>query len=64
MRKNFDYGMEHFLNERPVLFAITVTTAAGREIYTKGLYIRSGRKCLEDAIAKARTENYTYILTC
>ena len=27
VRKLFDYGMEHFLNERPILFVLTVTTA-------------------------------------
>ena len=29
VRKLFDYGMEHFLKERPILFALTVTTAPG-----------------------------------
>ena len=29
VRKLFDYGLEHFLKDRPLLFALTVTTAPG-----------------------------------
>lgn len=63
VRKIFDYGMEHFLNGRPILFALTVTTATGRDIHTKGLYIGSGRKCLENAIARSQQENMDYVET-
>lgn len=27
VRKIFDYGMEHFLKDRPILFVLTVCTA-------------------------------------
>ena len=57
VRKVFDYGMEHFLNERPILFALTVTTAPGGKIRTHGLFIGEGRKCLEEAIKLAQEKN-------
>lgn len=63
VRKIFDYGMESFLNKRPILFALTVTTATGRDIHTKGFYIGSGRRCLEDAIALSQRENMDYVDT-
>ena len=39
VRKLFDYGMEHFLKDRPILFALTVTTAPGGVIRFKILDI-------------------------
>ena len=39
VRKLFDYGMEHFLNKRPILFVLTVCTAPGGNIRTHGLFI-------------------------
>ncbi len=39
VRMLFDYALEHFLKDRPVLFVLTVTTAPGGEIHTHGLFI-------------------------
>ena len=61
--KVFDYGMEHFLNERPILFALTVTTAPGGKIRTHGLFIGEGRKCLEEAIKLAQEKNIDFVET-
>ena len=63
VRKVFDYGMEHFLNERPILFALTVTTAPGGNIRTHGLFIGEGRKCLEAAIELAQEKNIDFVDT-
>ena len=63
VRKVFDYGMEHFLNERPILFALTVTTAPGGKIRTHGLFIGEGRKCLEEAIKLAQEKNIDFVET-
>ena len=63
VRKVFDYGMEHFLNERPILFALTVTTAPGGNIRTHGLFIGEGRKCLEEAIKLAQEKNIDFVET-
>ncbi len=61
VRKVFDYGMEHFLKERPILFVLTVCTAPGGEICQHGMFIGEGRKPLEDAIALAQEKNIDFV---
>jgi len=63
VRKVFDYGMEHFLKDRPILFALTVCTAPGGETRTHGLFIGEDRKCLEAAIALAQEKNIDFVNT-
>ncbi len=63
VRKIFDYGMEHFLNERPILFVLTVTTAPGGNIRTHGLFIGDKRNALEAAIALAQEKNIDFVET-
>ncbi len=61
VRRLFDYGMEHFLKDRPILFALTVTTAPGGEICTHGLFIGEGRECLTKAIKLAQEKNIDFV---
>ncbi len=61
VRKIFDYGMEHYLNERPILFALTVTTAPGGNIRTHGLFIGEGRECLTQAVKLAQEKNIDFV---
>lgn len=61
VRKVFDYGLEHFLKERPILFVLTVTTAPGGNIRTHGLFIGEGRKCLEEAIKLSQEKNIDFV---
>ena len=63
VRKIFDYGMEHFLNERPILFVLTVTTAPGGNIRTHGLFIGEGRSCLTEAVKLAQQKNMDFVET-
>ena len=63
VRKVFDYGMEHFLNERPILFVLTVTTAPGGNIRTHGLFIGDKRNALEAAIELAQKKNIDFVET-
>ena len=63
VRKIFDYGMEHFLNKRPILFVLTVTTAPGGDIRTHGLFIGEGRNCLNEAIKLAQEKNMDFVPT-
>ncbi len=63
VRKIFDYGMEHYLCHRPILFALTVCTAPGGNIRTHGLFIGNDRKCLEAAIALAQEKNIDFVDT-
>ena len=63
VRKIFDYGMEHFLNKRPILFVLTVCTAPGGKIRTHGLFIGDTRKVLEAAIELAQEKNIDFVET-
>lgn len=61
VRKIFDYGMEHFLASRPILFVLTVTTAPQGEILTHGLFIGEGRQCLTEAVKLAQKTNIDFL---
>ena len=63
VRKVFDYGMEHFLKDRPIVFVLTVTTAPGGNIHTHGLFIGDTRKVLEKAIELAQVKNIDFVET-
>ena len=63
VRRIFDYGMEHFLKERPILFVLTVCTAPGGNIRTHGLFIGDTRKVLEAAIELAQEKNIDFVDT-
>lgn len=61
VRKLFDYGLKHFLNDRPILFVLTVTTAPGGIIRTHGLFIGEGRNCLTGAVKLAQEKNIDFV---
>jgi len=61
VRRLFDYGMEHFLAQRPILFALTVTTAPGGKVHTHGLFLGEGRNCLTEAVKLAQQKNIDYV---
>ena len=61
VRKLFDYGVEHFLKERPLLWVLTVTTAPQGEIVTHGLFIGEGRECLTEAVKLAQKKNIDFV---
>lgn len=63
VRRVFDYGLEHFLNKRPILFLLTVTTAPKGQICTHGLFIGDTRRVLEAAIALAQEKNIDFVDT-
>ena len=63
VRRVFDYGMEHFLKDRPILFVLTVCTAPGGNIRTHGLFIGEKRAALEAAIALAQEKNIDFVDT-
>lgn len=63
VRKLFDYGMEHFLKDRPILFALTVCTAPGGKIHQHGLFIGEGRAPLDAAIPLAQEKNIDFVPT-
>ena len=61
VRKIFDYGMEHFLKARPILFVLTVCTAPQGESVMHGLFIGEGRSCLTEAVKLAQEKNIDFV---
>ena len=61
VRKILDYALNTYLGERPILFALTVTTAPGGNIRTHGLFIGDTRRVLEEAVALAQVKNMDYV---
>ena len=61
VRKMFDYALKTFLNERPIVFVLTVTTAPGGKIHTHGLFIGEGRECLTRAVALSQEKNIDFV---
>ena len=61
VRQIFDYALEHFLSDRPILWMLTVTTATGSDIHTHGLFIGEGRECLTEAVALAQKANIDFV---
>ncbi|MBR4702410.1 MAG: DUF2088 domain-containing protein [Oscillospiraceae bacterium] len=61
VRKLFDYGMEHFLSHRPILWVLTVTTAPAGVIRTHGLFIGEDRRCLTEAVRLAQEKNIDFV---
>lgn len=61
VRRIFDYGMEHFLKERPILFVLTVCTAPKGESVMHGLFIGEGRNCLTEAVKLAQEKNIDFV---
>lgn len=63
VRRIFDYGMEHFLKDRPVLFVLTVTTAPHGQVCTHGLFIGQGRDCFTQAAQLSQRKNIDFVET-
>ena len=61
VRRMFDYALEHFLSERPLLFVLTVTTAPGGNIRTHGIFIGESRECLNEAVKLSQTKNIDFV---
>ena len=61
VRRLFDYGLEHYLSDRPLLFALTVTTAPGGVIRTHGLFLGEGRQCFTEAVKLAQQKNIDFV---
>jgi len=57
VRKVFDYALDHYLNEVPLKFVLTVTTAPGGVIQTHGLFIGRDRSYFEKAVELAQKKN-------
>ncbi|NLI53925.1 MAG: DUF2088 domain-containing protein [Clostridiales bacterium] len=60
-RDVFDYALEHFFADRPILFLLTVTTAPEGSTRTHGLFCGRERDALEAAISLAQQKNIDFV---
>ncbi len=61
VRSVFDYAEEHFLQNIPLSYILTVTTAPGGNIHTHGLFIGRERKYFEEAVKLAQQKNLIFV---
>ena len=61
VRKILDYGLVHFLADRPILFVLTVVTAPADEIHMHGLFIGENRDVFEAAAELAQKKNISFV---
>ena len=57
VRQLLDYALQRFLCGRPILFALTVTTAPQGRVRVHGLFLGEGRECLTQAVKLAQAKN-------
>lgn len=60
-RQVFDYAQEHYLQGKPLIYILTVTTTTETGTALNGLFIGKDRKAYEKAVALSQELNITYL---
>lgn len=63
VRKVFDYAEINYLQDIPIMYALTVTTHENDEVLIHGLFLGRNRKLFEEAVALSQEKNLNYIDT-
>jgi len=61
VRKVFDYAQEHFLNNLPLVYILTVTTASHDVVKIEGVFAGNSRKVFEAAVELSREKNLIWL---
>ena len=61
VRKVFDYAQEHFLNDLPLLYVLTVTTNKEDETFIHGMFLGNKRELFEEAVKLSRELNLIFV---
>ncbi len=61
VRKVFDYAQEHFINDLPLLYVLTVTTNEGDDTFIHGMFIGNKRELFENAVKLSSELNFIYV---
>ncbi|QMS85089.1 lactate racemase domain-containing protein [Candidatus Xianfuyuplasma coldseepsis] len=61
VRKILDYALEHYLNNLPIVFVLTVTTAVKNDVTIHGLFIGPNRPTFESAVELAQKKNIDFL---
>ncbi len=61
VRKVFDYALEHYLKDRPLMFVLTAATAPESKVRVHGLFIGDTRRVLEEAVRLSQQHNIDWL---
>ncbi len=61
VRKTFDYAEQHFIDDVPLTYILTVCTAQGMDVNIHGLYVGRERMLFEKAVSLSQKMNLTYV---
>ncbi len=61
VRKVFDYAEENFIRDIPLIYVLTVTTAAEGKVCIHGLFIGRRRKLFEEAVRLSQEKNLSFV---
>lgn len=61
VRKVFDYAEEHFIQDMPLMYVLTVTTAKESSVSIHGLFIGRKRRIFEEAVRLSQEKNLTFV---
>lgn len=61
VRKVFDYAEEHFIQEIPLMYVLTVTTQNEFGVNLRGLFIGRSRRLFEEAVSLSQEKNLTFV---
>lgn len=61
VRQVFDYAETHFLQDLPVTYVLTVTTAAGGDVAIHGLFAGRDRKLFEAGVRLSQEKNLNFM---
>lgn len=60
VRRLFDYAQEHFLNDLPLDYVLTVTTAKGSDVTIRGVFVGGGRESFAEAVKLSQEKNIIF----
>ena len=61
VRKVFDYAEEHFIQDIPLMYVLTVTTAKEGNVSIHGLFMGRQRRIFEEAVKLSQEKNLIFI---
>lgn len=61
VRRVFDYAEEHFLQDVPLVYVLTVTTQTEGNVHIHGLFIGRDRTYFEQAVRLSQEKNLTFV---
>lgn len=61
VRKVFDYAEQHYLQNIPLMYVLTVTTVKAGEVNLEGLFIGRERRLFEEAVKLSQEKNFVFV---